>query len=140
MKLTLFAAAMTLLLLGCAHREGEYAPAYGYGAGMLAYGDCVYPDPCGGYWPYDSDGFYPAPSSGFERRSVQLSERRPPTRTVTRSAVDAKGRKTSNREVRTVNHSAPAPHGTSSSHSAHVTASAASSAAHSAGHSAGSHR
>ena len=83
MKLTLFAAAMVLLLLGCAHREGEYAPAYGYGGGMLAYGDCVYPDPCGGYWPYDSEGFYPAPGSGFERHPVQLSQRRPPTHKVT---------------------------------------------------------
>ena len=140
MKLTLFAAAMVLLLVGCAHQEVEYAPAYGYGGGMASYGDCVYPDPCGGYWPYDSDGFYPAPGSGFERHPVQLSQRRPPTRKVTRSTVEAKGRETSNREVRAVNRSAPAGHSASSGPSTHVSASVASSAAHSASHSASSHR
>jgi hypothetical protein len=139
-KLTLFAAVMTLLLVGCAHQEVEYAPAYGYGGGMAGYGDCVYPDPCGGYWPYDSEGFYPAPGSGFERHPVQLSQRRPPTRKVTRSSVETTKRENSSREVRTVNHSAPAGHSAPSSPSTHVSASFASSAAHSAGPASSSHR
>jgi len=130
-----------LLLVGCAHQDIDYGAMSGYGGGMFLYGDCLYPDPCGTYGPYDWDNFYPAQGVGHQRAAVMLSQRPPATRTVTRPPV-SNGKvappngKTSNVQRSASNHSPSPSHSSSAAHAS------VSSSSHSGGggHSGSSHR
>jgi hypothetical protein len=129
-----------LLIVGCAHQDIDYGAMSGYGGGMFLYGDCLYPDPCGTYGPYDWDNFYPAQGVGHQRAAVILSPRPSATHKVTRPPLgDAKGDrpnvKTSNNQKSATTHTA------STNHTASATHTSSSSSSHSGGgHSASAHR
>jgi len=91
-KRILLAVATAMILAGCAHREAQYEPAYGYAGGGGGYylSDCVYPELCG---PGFYDGYYysyfPYSPSGPlvpDRLRVERVPRQSGPRTVKRAA------------------------------------------------------
>lgn len=120
MKRIFLASAATLLLAGCAHREAEYGPAYGYPAGGGFYGDCIYFDLCGPafygsyFYGYPYYPYYPQGPRTPDRARIERASRPRTPRTVTPPL--AASHNTTRTVSRSSSHSASSsPH---SSHSA----------------------